>query len=148
MLVVKPIHPETIDDVKILADANRNSLGFITKKKFEEAVEQQRGKVALQDDMVVGFVIYRHRKIDSQTTLSEICVHNDYHNQRIGSKLMLALIQDCEHRCREFIQLKCPVDLAANGFYERLGFRLHTIEEGKKRQLKVWRLAISSCQAD
>ncbi|MEQ8678087.1 MAG: GNAT family N-acetyltransferase [Aggregatilineales bacterium] len=148
MLEVKPIQLENIVDVKKLADANRNSLGFIPKKKFEEIVGQKRGTVAFQNDIIVGFVVYRHRKIDSQTTLSEICVHNDYRNQHIGSKLMLSLVQDCEQRSREFIQLKCPVDLAANGFYEKLGFRLHAIEEGKKRQLNVWRLAISHCQAE
>lgn len=143
MLEIKPIQIENIDDVKLIADANRTSLGFITKKKFEEIVEQKRGIIALQNNVVVGFVIYRHRKVDSQTTLSEICVHNDYRNQHIGSELIFALVQDCKQRNREFIQLKCPVDLGANRFYERLGFRLHSIEEGKKRQLKVWRLAIS-----
>jgi len=148
MLEVKLIHAENIDAVKILADANRNSLGFIPKKKFEEIIEQHRGIVATQDDVAIGFVIYRHRKTDLKTTLSEICVHNDYRNQHIGSKLILALIQDCERQSREFIQLKCPIDLAANGFYEKLGFRLHTIEEGKKRQLNVWHLAISPCQTE
>lgn len=148
MLEIKPMHVENIDDMKLIADANRTSLGFIPKKKFEEIVEQKRGFVALQDNIVIGFVVYRHRKIDSQTTLSEICVHTDYRNQHIGSELIFALIQDCKQRNREFIQLKCPVDLEANGFYERLGFRLHTIEEGKKRQLKVWQLAISPGQAE
>jgi ribosomal protein S18 acetylase RimI-like enzyme len=148
MLEIKPIYTEIIDYVKLIADANRESVGFMTKKKFEEIIKQRRGFVALQNDNVVGFVIYRHRKRDLQTTLSEICVHKDYRQQHIGYELMSMLIKDCKQRNREFIQLKCPVDLEANGFYERLGFKLHTIEKGKKRQLKVWRLAISPCQAE
>lgn len=148
MIEVKPISNEYIDSVKSLADANRDSLGFVTLKKFEEIVDQQRGLVALQDDTVIGFVIYRHRKIDLQTTLSEICVHTNYRGKHVGAMLMSALIRDCEQRHREFIQLKCPVDLLANGFYERLGFELHTFEDGKRRQLKVWRLTISSSQLE
>jgi ribosomal protein S18 acetylase RimI-like enzyme len=148
MIEVKPLQNRHIGKVKALADANRDSLGYNPRKKFEEIVEQQRGLVATENDQVLGFVIYRHRKIDLQTTLSEICVQQDYRRQHIGTKLLNALLQDCQQRSRTFIQLKCPVDLPANGFYERLGFTLYTIEDGKKRQLKVWRLAVPSCHMD
>lgn len=148
MVEIKPIGAEHLDSVKSLADANRDSLGFVPLKKVEEVVEQQRGIVALQDEAVIGFVFYRHRKIDLQTTLSDICVQTMHRGKQVGSMLLDALIRDCEQQHREFIQLKCPVDLPANGFYRRLDFTLHKIEDGKKRQLNVWRFAISSSASE
>ena len=145
---VRLIHSGHIDAVKSLADANRDSLGFMTHKKLEEIVEQKRGIVALQDDTVIGFVFFRHRKIDMQTTLSEICVQTDCRGQHVGTQLICGLIRDCEQRCREFIQLKCPVDLPSNEFYRKMGFRLHMIEDGRRRQLKVWRLSIPTRQIE
>lgn len=144
MVDVKPISAEYIDSVKSLADANRDSLGFVPRKKIEEIVDQQRCIVALQNNEVIGFLIFRHRKIDLQTTLSDICVQTIHRCKHVGTMLIDELIHDCQQRHREFIQLKCPVDLPANGFYSRLGFDLYTTEDGKKRQLNVWRLAISS----
>lgn len=131
-----------VSDAKKVADANRDALGFITSGKFQEAVEQNRGLVFIENDEVIGFVLYRHRKYDNQTTLSDICVDERYRGKSIGRMLVEALIEDCQEKSREFIQLKCPIDLPANKFYSNLGFKLHDTENGKKRQLNVWHLAI------
>ena len=144
MAEIRRIQIKDIDPVKALADANRPSLGFNTRKKFEEAVQQQRGFVAIEGEQVIGFVIYRHRKADLQTTLSEICVHNNYRSRSVGGRLFSALIQDCCSKSRSFIQLKCPVDLPANEFYKKVGFELYTTEMGKKRHFNVWRFNIPS----
>ena len=130
--------------MKLLADANRNSISFMTRKKFEEIVDQQRAFVSLFDDTVIGFVVFRHRKLDLQTTLSEICVQHKYRGQGIGTDLIQLLIRDCNQKKRDFIQLKCPIDLPANKFSEPLGFDLHMTEDGRKRKLNVWRLAIAA----
>lgn len=128
--------------IKTLADAHRLELGFIPRQKFEEVALKQRGFVALDDEALLGFVIFRHRKVDLQTTLSEICVAKANRGQNIGKKLIDALIYECTQMSRDFIQLKCPVELPANQFYRRLGFKLHATEGGKKRSLNVWRFPI------
>jgi ribosomal protein S18 acetylase RimI-like enzyme len=142
MITVRHIQDTDIQTAKLLADKSRDELGFITRQKFEEAVEQQRGCVALENTQVVGFVLYRHRKLDYQTTLSEICVHKDYRRRHIGEQLVNALIEDCLNKSRHFIQLKCPTDLPANAFYRQLGFELVATEKGKKRSLNIWRLTL------
>lgn len=141
---IRLIKTEDLKYVKSLADNNREALGFNTQQKFKEVIEQGRGFVALENKKVVGFVIYRHRKIDTQTTLSEICVAQDYRGHSIGTKLVKTLIQDALQKSRSCIQLKCPVNLPANEFYRKLGFKLIAIENGKRRQLNVWQLLISS----
>lgn len=141
MITVRRIQENDVYPAKTLADSNRDALGFVPRQKFDEAVKQKRGLVALIDNQVVGFVIYRHRKIDQQTTLSEICIDRSYRGKHIGEQLVKTLIQECVEKSRNFIQLKCPTDLPANTFYKRLGFELSAIETGKKRPLNVWRFS-------
>lgn len=143
-LEIRPIQEVYICFIKELADQNRESLGFTTKQKFQEVMIQKRGLVAIENEQVVGFVIYRHRKLDTQTTLSEICVTQERRGHHIGKKLIDALVEDCIKKSRAFIQLKCPIDLPANEFYRKLGFKLIAIEDGKKQQLNVWQLLISA----
>lgn len=142
MTRLRHIQYADISAAKLIADASRDAIGFIPRQKFEEAAKQQRGFVALENAQVVGFVLYRHRKLDHQTTLSEICVHKDYRRQYIGERLVNALVQECIKKSRQFIQLKCPADLPANVFYEKLGFELSATEKSKKRPLNIWRFLI------
>lgn len=148
MIKLLLVNQDHIDDIKLLVDANRKSLGFIPRKKLEEIIDQQRAFVALYENNVVGFVAFRHRKLDLQTTLSEICVQRKYRGLGIGTDLIRILIRDCGRRNRAYIQLKCPTELSANKFYERLGFELHSVEAGKKQQLNVWRFAIVAGQLE
>jgi ribosomal protein S18 acetylase RimI-like enzyme len=143
MVNVRSITLNDVTGIKLLADGHRLELGFNARQKFEEVALQQRGFVALMDDVLVGFVIFRHRKIDQQTTLSDICVAQPQRNQQIGSCLICALINQCTLLSRDYIQLKCPVALPANDFYQRLGFTLDRTEVGKKRPLNVWRFPIT-----
>jgi len=128
--------------MKVIADGYRDQIGFIPRAKFQETVDAERVIVALVDGSVVGFVVYRHRKTDEQTTLSEICVSKQWQKQGIGKLLVQALEAECRAKLRCWIQLKCPVDLPANYFYEKLGFFLIATEPGKKRSLNVWRLHV------
>lgn len=146
MVKIREVKESDIDCIKHIADENRSSLGFMPRKKLEEIADQQRAFVAWYDGSVVGFVVFRHRKRDLQTTLSEICVQHEYRGQGIGADLIQSLIRDCDQRNRAYIQLKCPIDLPANKFYKHVGFDLHMIEDGKKRKLNVWRLAIVANQ--
>ncbi len=130
-------------EIKSIASTERATLGFVMRPKIKDALKSQRVLVADSDTGIVGFVIYRHRKTDDQTTLSEICVARTFRGQGIGKALLTALYTDCQKKGRLFIQLKCPADLSANDFYEHVGWTLHDVEEGKKRLLNVWRLEVA-----
>lgn len=143
MVTIRQLQPADALSIKVLADAHRIELGFNPRQKFEEAAAQRRGFVALVDELIVGFVIFRHRRVDRQTTLSEICVAKTHRVQHIGKSLISELVKECTYMSRDYIQLKCPVDLPANQFYPHLGFVLYETEMGKKRNLNVWRFSIS-----
>lgn len=147
-IIIRPITHNDIASVKKLADENRETLGFLPLAKLSQVVEENRAMVACKNDSVIGFVLFRHRIKDLQTTLSDICINKDFRNQGIGKMLVGALLKECCIKVREFVQLKCPIDLPANNFYEKLGFSLFAIENGKKRPLKVWRLLVSSVKVE
>jgi ribosomal protein S18 acetylase RimI-like enzyme len=147
-ILIRTLISSDIYGIKKLADQNRDALGFLPLAKIIEVERDNRALVASKNNTIIGFVLFRHRKIDLQTTLSDICISEDYRNQGIGRMLVNALLIDCGNKLRDFIQLKCPIDLPANMFYKKLGFTLYAIENGKKRQLKVWRLFVSSLKGD
>ena len=144
MIKTRYLVRQDIQVAKTIADTNRDSIGFLPRMKLQEAADQNRCFVATSDEgNLAGFVVFRHRKIDNQTTLSDICVDETYRGKGIGRVLMNTLIENCHEKRREFIQLKCPESLTANQFYERIGFNLIATEEGKSRRLNVWRLPIT-----
>ncbi len=128
--------------MKAIADANRDELGFVNRAKLIQAVTEDRIIVAILRNQVIGFVVFRHRKTDTQTTLSEICLDQAERGQGYGRGLLDALYSDCIKHSRSVIKLKCPVDLAANAFYEHVGFQKVGTETGKKRQLNIWELPV------
>lgn len=142
-IVIRKAAKEDLDDIKLLADSHRHELGFVRRSALAEAIERDELMVAQNHQQVVGFVEYHHRR-DEQTTLYHIVVKFEHRRQGIGRQLVEALIHDAGERNRKFIQLKCPVDLEANKFYEQLGFLQVKTQPGKHRALAVWRLAVRS----
>lgn len=136
-----------IAHIKEIADANKRALGFLPRPKVEDAIAAARVIVLLAADELAGFVIFRHRKKDMQTTLSDICVATKWRGRKGGKFLVDALYAECVDRKRNFILLKCPVDLAANRFYKKMNFHLSRTENGRVRQLNVWTLDVSETEA-
>ncbi len=128
--------------MKAIADANRDEIGFVNQAKLTQAVFEERIIVAILRKKVIGFVVFRHRKTDTQTTLSEICLDQALRGQGYGRELINALCRDCIKHGHSYIKLKCPVDLPANTFYECLGFQKIGTEMGKVRKLNIWELSV------
>lgn len=133
---------EDIDQVKVIADANRNALGFLLRATLLEGI--MRGWVLVAeglDSEIIGFVHYRHRK-DTQTTLYDICVKSNSRQKGIGKHLIHALTLEMKEVGKNTVRLKSPSELGANIFYQKLGFQLVDVEKGKKRSLNIWELQI------
>jgi len=133
-------HLEHLEGVKILADANRNIFGFVTRGAFNDAIQSRSLIVATRGEEVVGFLRYHHRKCDLQTTLYDICVAEPERGKNLGRLMLTMLIEDCRSFNRMVILLKCPSHLKANTFYENNGFRCIDSIAGKRQELNIWRL--------
>lgn len=150
-LMIVPAKIEHLGDVKRLADGFKRELGFINRATLQKAIEAQCLLVALgqtaEDDPggephqegteLVGMVHFYVRR-DQRITLYDIAVAQAYQKKGVGRLLFEALIEAAEALGKKQIRLKCPCDLPANQFYERLGLKLVSIEPGKQRPLNIW----------
>jgi N-acetylglutamate synthase-like GNAT family acetyltransferase len=137
-VLIRPALPEDIDAIKRLADTHKHELGFLRRPALLEAISRQELLVAQNDLGIIGFVEYRHRK-DQQTTLYNVVVHPNHRNHSIGKRLLFALEEEAQQRGKSWVLLKCPIDLSANNFYLHLGYLKVDVEQGKTRNLNVWR---------
>jgi ribosomal protein S18 acetylase RimI-like enzyme len=118
--------------VKKLADEHRHELGFVKLAALEKAIQERRLLVAVVPSSlvpcppsrvprIIGFVHFRCCK-DGHATIYEIAVAPDWRGKGVGRKLVEAVCTHARlHSCTR-LRLKCPIDLPANGFYQRLGF--------------------------
>ncbi|OQA17397.1 MAG: GTP cyclohydrolase FolE2 [bacterium ADurb.Bin363] len=140
-VVVKYATSEHLDQIKVIADKNRDSLGFIIRSAVVKAIDNKEVFVALYNDNVVGFLIFHLRK-DQQATLYDICISKNFRGRSVGKKLAKRLIVEAKKHNKLYIQLKCPENLPSNEFYKALNFELVGKETGKKRNLNIWKLSI------
>lgn len=135
---VKRASENQIDSIKKLFDRHKNELGFVVKSGIINSIRRNELLVALLNgDKVVGVVQYRHRK-DGQTTLYSIVVDESYRLKAVGTSLLNELKSEAFKKQQKKILLKCPVDLAANKFYEAQRFSCAATEKGKHRSLNIW----------
>jgi ribosomal protein S18 acetylase RimI-like enzyme len=126
---------------KRLADQYKRELGFINRAILQKAIEAQSLLVApLQSEQsgdLAGLVHFYVRR-DHIITLYSIAVAPAYKGQGWGRQLFAALVNEARVRQKSEIRLKCPAELPANAFYERLGLQKVDYETGKHRPLNVW----------
>lgn len=143
--VIRKATLEDIPSIKKIADANKNTLGFVMSPALAENIARGWGLVQVcaecEPHKVVAFVNYRHRK-DSQTTIYEICIAEDHRQRGVGRILLDALVQEAKERGKSFIQLKAIATIPANDFYRHYGFQLVGTEIGRKQLLNVWRFGV------
>jgi GNAT superfamily N-acetyltransferase len=130
--------PQDLPKIKLLADMHRHEIGFVNKATLAEAIENDEVLHVHQ-----GFLHFHHRR-DVISTLYHLCVDPKNRKQGIGRKL-IEIWEEHSVNCERYVlRLKCPIDLDANGFYRKMGFRQVAIEEGKKRSLIVWEKKLRS----
>jgi hypothetical protein len=89
---------------------------------------------------VVGAALTNHCVRKPQTTLYELAVLPEHRREGIGRLLVGRLAADSPH---DKIVAKCPVGLPANEFYADTGWTHVETEDGKNRDLNVWRYDIT-----
>ena len=113
-----------IDQITGLADANRKSLGFLQKAVFRE--QGYRGRlwaaISTQSDKCKGFLLFGGRY--PRLRVFQLCVRKSCRNMGIGSSLITALVTWAEAANYSIISALVGADLAANSFWEQLGFEL------------------------
>ena len=120
-----------LDWIKQIADAHRKELSFITKGTLAKAIEDQEIICVPYQ----GFLHFHYRK-DKVATLYHLCVAEKY--QGVGRKLIKLWESDSLKNGITTLRLKCPINLDANGFYQKNGFDCVEIQPGRNRSLVLW----------
>lgn len=136
MIVRKPTLND-LDQIKSVADSNRNSLGFVIIGEFLFSIEKKWMFVIDIDSKICGFINYRHRK-DDFTTVYQICVEIQNRGKGYGSLLMDKLVEEAKKYGKKEIRLKSPIENESNRFYKNYGFRIMKEEKGKRNIILVW----------
>ena len=140
-IMIRNATADDLHSVKALADSFRHELGFVQRQALLTSVSRGEIFVALDSEDIVGFVEYYHRK-DEQTTIYHIAVEPSRQRQGIGRILLEAVRKEAQQQHKHTILVKCPFDLPANQFYERIGYQFIAEEKGKKRTLCVWQITL------
>lgn len=139
--IIRTANRRDLNAVNAMANSHRRELGFVRKVTLTASIDQNEILVAENNDQIVGFVHYHHRR-DEQTTIYNIVISSQKRLHGIGKRLITALVRESRSLNKQWIVLKCPSELPANRFYRHIGFRRWQKEPGKRRALIVWRLRI------
>ena len=83
-------------------------------------------------------MIHFYVRRDNTVSLCNIVVDRAFQRIGLGRRLFEELVKIARTQGKSQIRLKCPIELPANLFYERLGLKLVGVEAGKHRPLNVW----------
>ncbi len=93
--------------------------------------------------LVDGGLCHWHLRRDGQLTIYELIVLPERRRQGIGRRI-LGQLKGTPGAAS--ILARCPANLDANAWYERMGFAREGTETTRTgRQLNLWRLRLSSC---
>jgi len=100
------------------------------------SASSERGELILVD----GGLCHWHLRRDRQLTIREILVLPERRGQGVGAAILEQLKQTPGAVA---LFAKCPANLAANGWYERMGFECEGTETTRTgRELRLWRLRL------
>lgn len=123
------------DDAAALFQRHRDELGFVNRAQCQE----KDLYTVYVDGEIAGAALGNHCVRKPQTTLYELAVTETHRRSGIAQTLINRMAEDSPH---EKLIAKCPVDLPANKFYASTGWEKMDTEDGKKRDLHVWRLML------
>lgn len=112
-----------IPQIKKIADANKNYLGFTIRAILGASMKKAELHVAEINGHIVGFIRWHKRK-DGWTTVYELAIDEKYRRKGVG-RILIAMLGSGP------IKLKCHTANPAIQFYNRLNFKTTGTELSK-----------------
>ncbi len=124
-----------LKEVIDLGNKHSKTLGFMPEGGFVDHARKKWIVVALKDDIVVGYLLFRLGKKNLKVSITHLCVKEDYRGQNIAFKLIDQLKEKYQNVFTG-ITLSCRTDYThASKLWDRYGFikknevRSRSIEE-------------------
>ncbi len=122
-----------LEQVNKLADLNSGTLGFLPYVVFQEYANKRWIFVALVNDKVVGYLLFRFVIKSNRVIIVHLCVDQEYRGKDIPQKLFDELRKTTVSSYG--IGLWCRRDYVhANRLWEKLGFRPQSDKPGRSQK--------------
>lgn len=119
---------------------NAESLSFYPKCVFEREIEAGRILLALVNNAHAGYLY--HGALSRDLKIHQACIEYDLRGQAYGAELVKNLESSASICGCNAITLRCGSDIAANGFWQAMGFDCVAITPGgvrRMRDINNWR---------
>ncbi|QFT78876.1 GNAT family N-acetyltransferase [Erythrobacter sp. THAF29] len=129
-----------VDEIRIAADSERDSFGFLPPAAYLEFVEQQRAVIAVdQQGRLAGYCLYGG--VLPEAKIFQTYVAPQFRGEAVGKKLLGTVFGRLEQRGFLSVVANVAEDLKeANRFYEKAGFDVVNTKAGgksKKRKINI-----------
>jgi ribosomal protein S18 acetylase RimI-like enzyme len=108
------------DSCENLRKLDSGALGFFPKSEYPKAIVRDRVCFAQDGQNLVGFLFWGLR--DVTLRIQQLVVDKAYRRRKIGTALLLGMINHPDAREAVDVHLQCREDLDANHFWKALGF--------------------------
>lgn len=126
-----------------LQKKNAEELAFFPKQVFEREILNFRILLARVNGDPAGYIY--HGSIGPIVKIHQACIEYDLRGQLYGSALVRQLINLVDAANGMSITLRCGSDIAANGFWQAMGFYCQGVTLGgirRMRDINNWRYDI------
>ena len=129
--------PKDLAYIVHLARQEFESIGFIPVSRYEKICKGESGgdtlDICFENGDPVGFCYASHNKYGT-TKIQQICIQEDARLQERASALVDAATLPSD----SYMSLRCAADLAANQFWQALGFQpIRRRSGGSSRQREI-----------
>jgi GNAT superfamily N-acetyltransferase len=144
LITVRAAMPSDLTYIDHLQRKNAEDLSFYPTAVFDREIIQQRIVLALVNDEPAGYLY--HGSTNGQTMrIHQACIQYDLRGYLYGAALVNWLIDLARAGNVGEIALRCGSDIAANGFWQTMGFECQSVTQGgarRMRDINAWRLPI------
>jgi len=123
-----------------LQKKNAEDLSFYPKQVFEREMENNRILLALVNKQHAGYLYHGSFNVND-LKIHQACIEYDLRGNWYGAALVNTLEDMSKINFKKGISLRCGSDIAANRFWQLMGFKCIAIQEGgvrRMRDINVW----------
>ena len=124
-----------------LQKKNAEDLSFYPKVVFEREVENERILLALVNNQHAGYLYHGSIRNNKPLKIHQACIEYDLRGNWYGAGLIGTLEDIGKINYINGISLRCGSDIAANRFWELMGYKCIDIQLGgvrRMRDINIW----------